>query len=100
MTLDVDEVDKWKKVVESIDQEMVPIGYVKKVVFKLQDGKRKTINLEVLRKQGLHIEDIESVVNRSMLDFGKNILKLHFILDIHAIAKKIKPLTKRYLAKL
>ena len=54
----------------------------------------------VLRKQGLHIEDIESVVNRSMLDFGKNILKLHFILDIHAIAKKIKPLTRKYLANL
>jgi len=100
MDIIVDDVEKFKEVLNSVDQEMVPISYVKKVVFKLQDGKRKTINLEVLRKQGLHIEDIELVVNRSMQDFGKNILNLHFILDIHAIAKKIKPLTRKYLANL
>jgi hypothetical protein len=100
MLIKLDDVDKFKEVLNSVDQEMVPIAYVKKVVFKLNDGKRRTLNLEVLRKQGLQIEDIETVVNRNMLDFGNDILNLHFILDIGAIAKKIKPLTKRYLDKL
>ena len=31
MTLVVDEVDKWTKVIESIDQDMVPIDCIKKI---------------------------------------------------------------------
>jgi len=100
MLIKLDDVDKFKEVLNSVDQEMVPIDYVKKVVFKLNGGKRRTLNLEVLRKQGLQIEDIETVVNRSMLDFENSIINCDFVLDISAIAQKIKPLTKRYLDKL
>ena len=59
-------LDKWKLVIDSIDQEMIPIDCVKKVVFKLENGTQKTINLSTLRKQGLDIEDIEVVVNKNM----------------------------------
>jgi hypothetical protein len=100
MLIKLDDIDKFQEVLNSVDQEMVPIDYVKKVVFKLNGGKRRTLNLEVLRKQGLQIEDIETVVNTNMLDFGDSIINLDFVLDISAIAKKIKPLTKRYLDKL
>ena len=100
MLIKLDDIDKFQEVLNSVDQDIVPINYVKKVVFKLNGGKRRTLNLEVLRKQGLQIEDIETVVNRNMLDFGKEIINLDFVLDIGAIAKKIKPLTKRYLEKL
>ena len=100
MDIIVDDVEKFKEVLNSVDQEMVPINYVKKVVFKLNGGKRRTLNLEVLRKQGLQIEDIETIVNRNMQDFGNEVSNLHFVLDIKLIAKKIKPLTKRYLANL
>tara|TARA_R110002060_G_scaffold63206_1_gene72489 strand:- start:689 stop:991 length:303 start_codon:yes stop_codon:yes gene_type:complete len=100
MLIKLDDIDKFQEVLNSVDQEMVPINYVKKVVFKLNGGKRRTLNLEVLRKQGLQIEDIETVVNKNMLDFGDSIINLDFVLDISAIAKKIKPLTKRYLDKL
>jgi len=94
-------LDKWKLVIDSIDQEMIPIDCVKKVVFKLENGTQKTINLTTLRKQGLDIEDIEVIVNKKMCSFNdKDILKLDFIVDIHAVAKKIEPLTKRYLEKL
>jgi hypothetical protein len=100
MLIKLNDVDKFEEVLNSVDHEMVPINYVKKVVFKLDGGKRKTLNLELLRKQGLHIEDIEVVVNRNMADFGDKIKDLHFILDIKSIACKIKPLTERYLEKL
>ena len=66
MTLAVSKLEKWKQVIDSIDQEMIPIDCVKKVVFKLEDGTQKTINLGTLRKQGLDIEDIEVVVNKNM----------------------------------
>jgi|TARA_B110000971_G_scaffold205907_1_gene228746 hypothetical protein len=100
MTLVVDEVDKWTKVIESIDQDMVPIDCIKKVIFKLEGGKQRTINFSKLKTQGLGIEDIEVVVNRNLGDLGKNVDKVDFIIDVLAVAKKIKPLTKGYLEKL
>tara|TARA_R100001163_G_C5067102_1_gene206002 strand:+ start:3202 stop:3507 length:306 start_codon:yes stop_codon:yes gene_type:complete len=101
MKLAVDKLDKWKQVIESIDQEMIPIDVVKKVVFKLEDGKQRTINLTTLRKQGLDIEDIEVVVNKNMGTITeRGIVKLDFVVDVNAVADRIEPLTKRYLEKL
>ena len=101
MDIPYNKLDKWKMVIDSIDQEMIPIDCVKKVVFKLEDGKQKTINLSTLRKQGLDIEDIEVVVNKNMGTITeRGIVKLDFIVDVNAVADKIEPLTKRYLEKL
>jgi len=100
MTLDVDEIDKWTKVIESIDQDMIPLDCIKKVVFKLDGGKQRTINFSKLKTQGLGIEDIEILVSRNMLDLGKNLAKVDFVIDVLAVADKIEPLTKSYLGKL
>ena len=101
MNLAFSKLDKWTQVIDSVDQEMIPIDCVKKVIFKLEDGKQKTINLTTLRKQGLDIEDIEVIVNKKMGLFNdKDILKLDFVVDLYAVANKIEPLTKRYLEKL
>ena len=101
MNLAFSKLDKWTQVIDSVDQDMIPIDCVKKVIFKLEDGKQKTINLTTLRKQGLDIEDIEIIVNKKMGLFNdKDILKLDFVVDLYAVANKIEPLTKRYLAKL
>jgi len=101
MSLAFSKLDKWKQVIDSIDQDMIPIDCVKKVVFKLQDGTQKTINLSTLRKQGLDIEDIEVVVNKNMTSItDKGIVKLDFVVDVNAVANRIEPLTERYLEKL
>jgi len=101
MTLAFSKLEKWKQVIDSIDQEMIPIDCVKKVVFKLEDGTQKTINLGTLRKQGLDIEDIEVVVNKNMGTItSKGIVKLDFVVDVNAVANRIEPLTKGYLEKL
>ena len=94
------QLEKWNEVIESIDQDMIPIDCVKKVVFKLRGGKQRTINLTKLRNQGLHIEDIEVVVNRQLLEFSKDIVNLDFIIDVAAVAKQIEPFTKKYLENL
>ena len=92
--------EKWKQVIDAIDQEIIPIDVVKKVVFKLENGKQKTINFSTLRKQGLDIEDIESVVNKNMTAITESgIVKLDFVVDINAVADRIEPLTKGYLEK-
>ena len=95
-----DQVAQWNEVIQSIDQDMIPIDCVKKVVFKLRGGKQRTINLTKLRNQGLHIEDIEVVVNRQLLEFSKDIVNLDFIIDVAAVAKQIEPFTKKYLENL
>ena len=101
MDIPYTKLDKWKLVIDSIDQEMIPIDVVKKAVFKLEDGKQKTINLSTLRKQGLDIEDIEVVVNKNMTTItNKGIVKLDFVVDVNAVADRIEPLTKGYLEKL
>jgi len=101
MTLAFSKLDKWKQLIDSIDQEMIPIDCVKKVVFKLANGKQRTINLGTLRKQGLDIEDIEIVVNKNMGTITEEgIVKLDFVVDVNAVANRIEPLTKRYLEKL
>ena len=101
MTLAFSKLDKWKQLIDSIDQEMIPIDCVKKVVFKLANGKQRTINLGTLRKQGLDIEDIEIVVNKNMGTITEEgIVKLDFVVDVNAVASRIEPLTKRYLEKL
>ena len=100
MDIPFTKLEKWKQVIDSIDQEMIPIDVVKKVVFKLEDGKQKTINLSTLRKQGLDIEDIEVVVNKNMATItNKGIVKLDFVVDVNAVADRIEPLTKGYLEK-
>ena len=94
-------LEKWKQVIDSIDQEMIPIDVVKKVVFKLEDGTQQTINLTTLRKQGLDIEDIEVVVNKNMLTVTeRGIVKLDFVVDVNAVADRIEPITRGYLQKL
>ena len=101
MYLPLTKLDKWKHVIDSIDQEIIPIDVVKKVVFKLEDGKQKTINLSTLRKQGLDIEDIEVVVNKNMTAItDSGIVKLDFVVDVNAVADRIEPLTKGYLEKI
>ena len=101
MDIPFTKLDKWKKVIDSIDQEMIPIDCVKKVVFKLADGKQRTINLSTLRKQGLDIEDIEVVVSKNMgTIYDKEVVKLDFVVDVNAVADRIEPLTKGYLEKL
>ena len=101
MDIPFTKLEKWKQVIDSIDQEMIPIDVVKKVVFKLENGTQKTINLSTLRKQGLDIEDIEVVVNKNMTTItNKGIVKLDFVVDVNAVADRIEPLTKGYLEKL
>ena len=101
MSLFTSNLEQWKQVIDSIDQDIIPIDVVKKVVFKLQNGKQKTINLSTLRKQGLDIEDIEVVVNKHMaIITEQGIVKLDFVVDINAVADRIEPLTKGYLEKL
>jgi hypothetical protein len=100
MQLKVDEIEKWEDVVESVDKEHIPIDCVKKVIFKLRGGRQKTINLETLRRHGLDVEEIESVVSRSMIEMTKSIVNVDFVIDVKVVAEHIQPITDRFFSNL
>ena len=100
MQLKVDTVDKWEDVLAGVDKDQIPIDCVKKILFKLKGGKRKTINLSTLRKQGLELEEIEVVVTRSMVELNKQIINMDFVIDVNSVADYIQPLTDQLLEKL
>ena len=100
MLLKVDNVEKWEDVLASVDKDQIPIDCVKKILFKLKGGKRKTINLTTLRKQGLELEEIEVVVTRSMIDLNKQIVNMDFVIDVNSVADYIQPVTDQLLEKL
>lgn len=100
MHLKVDSTEQWEDLISTVVQDQVPIGCVKKVMFKLKGGKRKTINLTSLRKQGLEIDEIETVITRSMIDLSEEIENMDFVIDVNRVAEHIQPLTDKILEKL
>lgn len=100
MRLKVDEVEKWEEVVGSVEKDHIPIDCVKKVTLKLRGNRQKTINLETLRRNGLDIEEIESVVSRAMTELGKDLLNVDFVIDVKTVAEHVQPMTDKFLSKL
>lgn len=100
MHLKVDTTEQWEDLISTVVQDQVPIGCVKKVMFKLAGGKQKTINLNTLRKQGLEVEEIETVITRSMLDLKDDIVNMDFVIDVNRVAEYVQPLTDKILEKL
>ena len=100
MQLKVDKISQWEDLISSVVYDRVPIQCVKKVLFKLEGGKQKTINFQTLRKQGLEIEEIETVITRKMLDLQDNITNMDFVIDVNRVAEYVQPLTDKILEKL
>ena len=100
MQLKVNTTEQWEDLISTVVQDQVPIGCVKKVMFKLKGGKQKTINLQTLRKQGLDVEEIETVITRKMIDLQNDITNMDFVIDVNRVAEYVQPLTDKILAKL
>ena len=100
MLLKVDEVEKWELLLEDVDKDSVPLDCVKKILFKLKGGRQKTINLKKLRDNGLQLEEIETVITRSMLDLKDDIVNMDLVIDIKIVADYVQPLTDKLLEKL
>jgi hypothetical protein len=100
MQLRLDEIEKWENVVSSVDKEHIPIDCVKKVTLKLKGNRQKTINLETLRRNGLDIEEIESVLSRTMTELSQSILNVDFVIDVKTVAEHVQPMTDKFLRQL
>jgi hypothetical protein len=87
----------WEDIVDQVDKEHIPINCVKKVVFRTQEKRQRTINLKRLRDQGLGDDMIEDMVESFIRDNETIILSMEFVLDVKAVADQVQPETDRLL---
>ena len=90
----------WEELIASVDKDQIPLDCVKKVLFKLKGGKQKTVNLSKLKRDGLDIEQIETVITRNMSELHGDLVNMDFIIDIESVADSVQRVTNRYLEKL
>lgn len=100
MQLTSDFLRRWEEIVEQVDKDHIPIDCVKKIIFKMQDRKQKTVNLKKLKSQGLDAEMIEVLVENFIRDNEEAIAAMEFIVDIEAVAEILQPETDKLLSNL
>jgi regulator of sigma D len=95
-----DFVKQWESIVEEVNKTDVPLECIKKILIKLVNGRQRTINIHTLTKQGLTMDDLESLVDRTLSELGTEIKDVEFVLDIKSVAALVQPETDKLLGKL
>jgi archaellum component FlaC len=95
-----DVLDQWEMIVSEVNKTDVPLECIKKIIIKLPGGQKRTINLHTLIKQGMEIEEIESMVSRTFSELGDDVRDVDFVIDIKSVAALIQPETDKILGKL
>ena len=93
-------LERWEHIIDDVDITDVPLECIKKVVIKLAGKRQRTINLSMLRRQGLDFEEIETVMTRTLTELGDEVRDVDFILDVGAIATIVQPETDKLLKDL
>jgi hypothetical protein len=91
---------KWEHIIGDVQATEVPLECIKKIIIRLAKKKQRTINLNTLRRQGLDIEQIETVISHTLQQLGDTVHDMDFVVDIGAVAEIVQPETDRLLEKL
>ena len=95
-----DFIDQWERILADVNKTDVPLECIKKVVVKLAGGRQKTINIHTLLRQGLELEEIETMLTRFFTEKDHEIRDVDFVVDISAVANLVQPETDKLLGKL
>jgi DNA-binding transcriptional MerR regulator len=88
---------QWIHIIEEVNKTEVPLECIKKIIIRLHDRKQKTINLARLRQQGLELEELETVLTRTLTELGDQVRDVDFVFDVQAVAKLVQPETDKLL---
>jgi hypothetical protein len=100
MQLNLDYLDQWEHILADVVKTDVPLECIKKVVIKLAGGRQKTINVHTLLKQGMELEEVESMLTRYFNEHDHIIRDVDFVVDINSVASIVQPETDKLLGKL
>ena len=100
MQLNDDFLDQWEHIIANVNKTDVPLECIKKVVIKLEEGRQKTINVHNLLKQGLQLEEVETMLTRYFQEHDHEIRDVDFVVDISAVVALVQPETDKLLGKL
>jgi cupin superfamily acireductone dioxygenase involved in methionine salvage len=95
-----DFLDQWEHIISSVNKTDVPLECIKKVVVKLKQGRQKTINVHLLLKQGLELEEVEVMLTRYFQEHDHEIRDVDFVVDISSVVNLVQPETDKLLGKL
>ena len=98
--LNDDFLTKWEHIVNDVNKTDVPLECIKKIVIKFKNGRQRTINLHTLQRQGLDLEEVETLLNRTFSEEHDNIRDVDFVVDITSVANLVQPETDKLLDKL
>ena len=93
-------LEQWEHIIDEVTKTEVPLECIKKVVVRLNNKRRRTINLSMLRKQGLDLEEIEIVLSRTLTELCDQVRDLDFVVDVSKVAKMVQPETDKLLKDL
>ena len=100
MQLNDDFLTKWEHIVNDVNKTDVPLECIKKIVIKFKNGRQRTVNLHTLQRQGLDLEEVEKLLNRTFREEHDNIRDVDFVVDITSVANLVQPETDKLLDKL
>jgi hypothetical protein len=97
MPLNESFIAMWEHIIAEVNKTDVPLECIKKMVIKLYGKKQRTLNLDVLRKQGLDNEQLEAIVNKTFNELNDEIRDVEFVVDVNVVAQMVQPETDRLL---
>jgi hypothetical protein len=100
MQLNDDFLTQWEHIIAGVHKTDVPLECIKKVVIKLAGSRQKTINVHALLRQGLQLEEIETMLTRYFQEHDEEIRDVDFVVDISAVVELVQPETDKLLGKL
>jgi len=93
-------INQWELILADVNKTDVPLECIKKVVIKLAGGKQKTINVHTLLRQGMDLEEVESMLTRYFGENDAQIRDVDFVIDVAAVANLVQPETDKLLGKI
>ena len=87
----------WEHIVADVSKTDVPLECIKKIVIKFHGGRQKTFNLSALQKQGMSIDEIETMLTRTLAELDNEIRDIDFVVDVSAVANLVQPETNKIL---
>jgi len=100
MPLNEDQLRHWEHIIAEASKTDVPLECIKKVLIKLRGGRQRTVNVTILKKQGLSIDEIGVVLTRTLDELNDSIRDVDFVIDIQMVAEILQPTTDKLLEKL